>query len=270
MAFRFSAWPSGNFPTKTFSGSYSSLSGDFLPLMAYEFSTVVFADFCFGDFTNRSSFLVLFFLYRAGDEDFAREITLKAGGMALFLVNFKMREYTKAPEKFGDGKNGGPQSRLRWKHITLMASNNVSGLFSDVRRPTSFQFLDGVHLFFIFSFVKKEAGPWERAVRGIMCGNYEAALPVAESWEDEAWIYFKCFLDMAFEKAIAQWREQQGGEGLTAQAWMTRFVGMSSAYSHSVLIDWLIERTIDDGLIDWWFGRLIDWLIGFWSINLFV
>lgn len=45
--------------------------------------------------------------------------------------------------------------------------------------------------------------PWQRAVWGVLCGNYAAAIPVAESWEDEAWIYFHCFIDYVVEQALA-------------------------------------------------------------------
>ncbi|OQV19628.1 hypothetical protein BV898_06402 [Hypsibius exemplaris] len=142
-------------------------------------------------FSDEDVFKFIFQSLRAGDEDFAYEIARK-GGLVLFVNNFKMRQFTKTKEQIGGGAKP-PKSRLLWKQIALTASNDVS------------------------------IGRWQRAVRGILCGNYDAVLPVAESWEDEAWIYFKCFLDAAFEKAIAQWRNNLGGEALSPDAWKNSF-----------------------------------------------
>lgn len=77
---------------------------------------------------------------------------------------------------------------------------------------------------------------WEKAVWGIFCGNWKAVLPVAESWEDEIWIYLTCYVDIATEKAIAQSKPIFDESGLPMDIWESRFVRALFSLSNCEII----------------------------------
>ncbi|GAU93089.1 hypothetical protein RvY_05077 [Ramazzottius varieornatus] len=134
---------------------------------------------------------------RAGDWSFAYHLC-KESGMGLFSGNFLSRRYSQSADQWTKMSNlteGATlyDRRLKWRQLAWDASDSA------------------------------RLGTWEKAVWGVLCGNYKAILPVAESWEDEVWIYSKCFVDIATEKAIAKSKPVFDGSGLPAHIWQNSF-----------------------------------------------
>ncbi|XP_055342836.1 nuclear pore complex protein Nup107-like isoform X2 [Paramacrobiotus metropolitanus] len=117
--------------------------------------------------TDEEIYEAIFKSIRAGNFECAETIA-KSGGIGVFNVNYRLRDYLTEPVV------GGNHSRLQWKNWAWNVSQDM------------------------------EIGPWQRATWGILCGNYAATLPVACSWEDRLWIYLTCFLDLCIESMLCR------------------------------------------------------------------